>query len=321
MNEYQTIYQLKNANNETKMVGPNHQYWQLMEDFFKTEILIRHSEVKILANHPSSSLIKLYLEVVETILDNKVSLNEIDLLSIMRNLTLENRDEIEALFLKKQILIITSTGKTVFPRTFTQKKFLECLPKNDIIFAVGPAGTGKTYLSVLYAVSMLKSNQVKKIILVRPVVEAGEKLGFLPGDVKEKIDPYLIPLYDGLHEALGKESVTKLMEKGTIEIAPLAYMRGRTLDDAIIILDEGQNTSLLQMKMFLTRLGFGSKMIITGDVTQIDLPSRHNSGLVEALELFKDIARIAVVNFTDVDVMRHPLVQKIIQKYEGRYEN
>jgi phosphate starvation-inducible PhoH-like protein len=199
--------------------------------------------------------------------------------------------------------------------------FLDSLSKNDIVFAVGPAGTGKTFLSVLYAVSMLKNNEAKKIILVRPVVEAGEKLGYLPGDLKDKIDPYLIPLYDGLYEALGKETVTKMLERGSIEIAPLAYMRGRTLEDAIVILDEGQNATVLQMKMFLTRLGFQSKMIITGDITQIDLPSRNHSGLVDALNLLHDLSGVAMIQFSDRDVMRHPLVQKIVQKYEGNYGN
>ncbi|HPN61634.1 MAG TPA: PhoH family protein, partial [Bacilli bacterium] len=268
-----------------------------------------------------SALLERYFNVVETILENKVPLSEMDLLSIMRNLTLDNQDDIISLFLKKQVLLITHSGKAVYPRTFTQKKFIDSLSKNDIIFAVGPAGTGKTYLSVLYAVSLLKANLVKKIILVRPIVEAGEKLGYLPGDVKEKIDPYLIPLYDGLYEALGKETAIKMQERGNIEIAPLAYMRGRTLEDAIVILDEGQNATLIQMKMFLTRLGFGSKMIITGDITQIDLPNRLHSGLVEALDLFNDIPGIAVITFSNVDVMRNPLVQKIIQKYEGRYGN
>jgi phosphate starvation-inducible PhoH-like protein len=192
------------------------------------------------------------------------------------------------------------------------------LEDNDITFAIGPAGTGKTFLAVLFAINKLRSNQAKKIILVRPVVEAGEKLGFLPGDFKEKIDPYLIPLYDGLYECLGKESVDKMIEKGTIEVAPLAYMRGRTLEKAIIILDEAQNATLLQMKMFLTRLGYHSKMIVTGDITQIDLPNKNYSGLIEAIDLLENIKNIAIIRFAKQDIMRHPLVYKIIERYETK---
>ena len=190
------------------------------------------------------------------------------------------------------------------------------LKKSSIVFAVGAAGTGKTYLAVAYAVSQLKKGNIKKIIITRPVVEAGEKLGFLPGDLKEKVDPYLIPIYDALEEFLEKESLGKLIEKGNVEIAPLAYMRGRTLDNAIIILDEAQNTTKSQMKMFLTRLGFNSKMIITGDITQIDLPSNQGSGLVEATNILKKIKGIDIVHFIQDDVMRHPLVSKIIERYE-----
>jgi phosphate starvation-inducible PhoH-like protein len=189
--------------------------------------------------------------------------------------------------------------------------------KNEsIVFSIGAAGTGKTYLAVMYGISQLKSGNVKKLILTRPAVEAGEKLGFLPGDLKEKVDPYLIPLYDALDEGFGKETVNKLIEKGTIEIAPLAYMRGRTLDNAFIILDEAQNTTPPQMKMFLTRLGFNSQMVITGDDTQIDLPNRNASGLIEAIRILTDIRGIKVIRFMRGDVMRHPIVAKIVSKYE-----
>ncbi len=321
MTDYVTIYRLKNPNNEHKLLGPNNHYWHLMEDFYQTEVLIRHGEIKVAHDAKARNLLEAYFNACEVILDHKINLSESDLLSIMRNLTLDNVDQVISLYTKKQVLLITATGKAVYPRTFVQKLFLDSLSKNDIVFAVGPAGTGKTFLSVLYAVSMLKNNEAKKIILVRPVVEAGEKLGYLPGDLKDKIDPYLIPLYDGLYEALGKETVTKMLERGSIEIAPLAYMRGRTLEDAIVILDEGQNATVLQMKMFLTRLGFQSKMIITGDITQIDLPSRNHSGLVDALNLLHDLSGVAMIQFSDRDVMRHPLVQKIVQKYEGNYGN
>ena len=190
------------------------------------------------------------------------------------------------------------------------------MEKKTIVFAVGPAGTGKTYLAVAYAVSMLKKGEIHRIILTRPAVEAGESLGFLPGDLKEKVDPYLRPLYDALHDLMGAETTEKLIEKGTIEIAPLAYMRGRTLDDSFIILDEAQNTTPEQMKMFLTRMGVGSKVVVTGDVTQIDLPGSTRSGLVDALKVLKDVNGIAQCYFTHKDVVRHRLVQEIVKAYE-----
>ena len=199
-----------------------------------------------------------------------------------------------------------------------QKLYVDSLKTNDIVFAIGPAGTGKTYLGIMYALKALKMGLARRIVLVRPVVEAGEKLGFLPGDLKEKIDPYLVPIYDGLNDAIGKEMVTKYIDKGIIEVAPLAYMRGRTLENAIVILDEAQNSNLAQMKMFLTRLGYNSKMIITGDITQIDLPNSNQSGLVEATNLLNDIEGIKIIKFSKEDVMRHPLVFKIIERYENK---
>ncbi len=216
----------------------------------------------------------------------------------------------------KVIVLNTFEGKKIYAKTLGQKKYLDSLNKNNIVFSSGPAGTGKTYLAVAYAVSELKKNHINKIIITRPVVEAGEKLGFLPGDLKEKVDPYLIPIYDALNEFLSKEVVERMMEKGVIEIAPLAYMRGRTLDQAIIILDEAQNTTTNQMKMFITRLGFNSKMIITGDASQIDLSSGVRSGFIEALNILKDIDGIQMIHFSKNDVMRHPLVAKIIERYD-----
>ncbi len=209
----------------------------------------------------------------------------------------------------------TLTGRAVAPKTRGQLAFARAMENHDIVFAIGPAGTGKTYLAVVQAVSALKKGTVKRIILTRPAVEAGESLGFLPGDLKEKVDPYLTPLYDALHDMLGSEQTDRLIEKGTIEIAPLAYMRGRTLDDAYIILDEAQNTTRAQMQMFLTRLGFASRMIITGDITQIDLARGAQSGLVHAAAILKDIPEIEIVQLTSDDVVRHPLVQKIIDRY------
>ena len=213
------------------------------------------------------------------------------------------------------VIQITERGKLIRPKTIGQKKYVEAIRKNDITFAIGPAGTGKTYLAVAVAVSFLQGRKVGRIILVRPAVEAGEKLGFLPGDLKEKIEPYLRPLYDALYEMLGVERFQKLVESGAIEIAPLAYMRGRTLNDAFVILDEAQNATPEQMKMFLTRLGFGSKMVITGDITQVDLPGKR-SGLIEVRDILVGISGIAFVYLTDQDVVRHELVQKIVKAYE-----
>ena len=213
-------------------------------------------------------------------------------------------------------ICITMSGKPVKPKTLGQKKYVDTINKNTIVFGVGPAGTGKTYLAVAMAVKAFRAKEVNRIILTRPAVEAGEKLGFLPGDLQQKVDPYLRPLYDALFDMLGADNFQKYQEKGSIEVAPLAYMRGRTLDDSFIILDEAQNTTPEQMKMFLTRLGFNSKIVVTGDVTQIDLPDGKKSGLKEAVKILKGIDDIETVRFTEKDVVRHRLVQDIIKAYE-----
>ncbi len=207
-------------------------------------------------------------------------------------------------------------GKSVYARSTNQKALVEAYEENDLLFAVGPAGSGKTYTAIALAVRALKNREVRRIILSRPAVEAGEKLGFLPGDMKEKIDPYLQPLYDALQDMIPAAKLTEFMEKGTIQIAPLAFMRGRTLSDAVVILDEAQNTTVLQLKMFLTRLGLGGKMIVTGDMTQIDLPATQKSGLRDALERFKGIKGIKVIEFNEKDIVRHPLVKHIVAAYK-----
>ena len=214
------------------------------------------------------------------------------------------------------VVAITSRGKQIKCKTVGQKKYVDAIKKNTVVFGVGPAGTGKTYLAVALAVSAFKNKEVEKIILTRPAVEAGEKLGFLPGDLQNKVDPYLRPLYDALQEMLGMDGYLKLIERGVIEIAPLAYMRGRTLSDAFIILDEAQNTTKEQMKMFLTRMGDGSKMVITGDLTQIDLPEGKKSGLKHATTILKNVNGIGIINLTASDVVRHSLVMEIIRAYE-----
>jgi len=218
--------------------------------------------------------------------------------------------------LSKDVLCFTFKGKPIKAKTLGQKNYVEEIKKNDITFGIGPAGTGKTYIAVAMACNALKNKDVEKIILARPAVEAGEKLGFLPGDLQEKVDPYLRPLYDALYDILGREAALRLKEKETIEVVPLAYMRGRTLDNAFIILDEAQNATKEQMKMFLTRMGFGSKIIVTGDITQIDLPKGKRSGLVDAIRILEGVTGIAFCKLTDSDVVRHPLVRRIVNAYD-----
>lgn len=221
----------------------------------------------------------------------------------------------------KDVICFTTKGKPIKPKTIGQKEYVNSIKNRDVVFAIGPAGTGKTYIAVAMAINAFKNKEVQKIILARPAVEAGENLGFLPGDLQEKVDPYLRPLYDGLYDILGRENATRLKEKEAIEVVPLAYMRGRTLDDAFIILDEAQNTTQEQMKMFLTRMGFGSKVVVTGDVTQIDLPRGKKSGLVEASHILKGVNGIDFCYLTDVDVVRHEMVKRIIKAYDSYYRS
>ncbi len=221
--------------------------------------------------------------------------------------------------IRAEVLLTNARGKPIRPKTAGQARYIQAIKEHDLVFAIGPAGTGKTYLAVVMAVRALKNREVSRIVLVRPAVEAGEKLGFLPGDIQEKVDPYLRPLYDGLYNVLGAETTMRYMERNIIEVAPLAYMRGRTLDDSFVILDEAQNTTPEQMKMFLTRLGFGSKAVVTGDITQIDLPKGQTSGLVEVQEVLRGVPGVSFQYLTGEDVIRHPLVQKIVEAYE-RYE-
>lgn len=217
--------------------------------------------------------------------------------------------------LGSQILASSSTGKPLRPRTLRQKAFVEAIERHDLTLAIGPAGTGKTFLATLQAVKMLQERRVERLVLTRPAVEAGERLGFLPGDLQQKVDPYLRPLYDALNTLLGVERTAVLLEKGVIEVAPLAYMRGRTLADAFVILDEAQNSTTAQMRMVLTRLGERSRMVVTGDITQIDLPTTQTSGLIEAAQVLRDVEGVAICRFSDADVVRHPLVQRLVRAY------
>lgn len=288
-----------------------------IENAFSVKVASREGVIKISGD--SATGVNMAVSCVEQLervsrLSESIDENTINyVISMVRE---EKENELDAIY--NDCICLTNKGKPIKAKTVGQQKYVDAINSNTIVFGVGPAGTGKTFLAVAMAVTALKKKQISKIVLTRPAVEAGEKLGFLPGDLQSKIDPYLRPLYDALGEMLGGESFKNYGEKGIIEIVPLAYMRGRTLDDAFIILDEAQNTTPEQMKMFLTRLGNNSKAIITGDITQIDLPYLRKSGLIDALEILDDIKGIAIFKFTHKDVVRHPLVQKIILAYEKR---
>lgn len=312
---FKKVYTIYNVDNEQKLLGVENSTLKLLEKHYNVNIVYRNMEF-LIDDESFQEDIASMLMLFEEILNNGRNLEYRDYKYLLESQNKYLLEELKELYLHRQVLLITNSGKQITPRTINQKKYLTNLKYSDISFGIGPAGTGKTYLAIMYAVSLLKANKINKILLVRPVVEAGEKLGFLPGDLKDKIDPYLIPLYDALHDALGKEKVDQLVSKGIIEVAPLAYMRGRTLEKAVVILDEAQNSTTSQMKMFLTRLGVESKMIITGDISQIDLDKKSSSGLIEAIQLLRGIDGISFNYFDKNDVMRHRLVQEIINRYE-----
>ena len=282
---------------------------------FQTEIIVNANE--ILVDSDDKDVIYRLETLFNTliVLDSfHVSLRERDVKYIAQVLDVSTPDEVIDFYKKREEIVKTFTGKSIYPKTLSQKQYLKDLERNDVIFAVGVAGVGKTYVAVADAVKQFKEGRYQKIILSRPVVEAGESLGYLPGDMKEKIDPYLIPLYDALYELMGKRATDEYIEDGTIEIAPLAYMRGRTLENAYVILDEAQNTTKRQMKLFLTRLGFNTKMVVTGDVTQIDLPKAGDSGLSWAVSKLEGIKGLKITKFSLRDVVRNPLVERIIER-------
>ena len=293
-------------------VGNQDTHLQVLHKAFKTDFILRDQQLKF-----DSEQFDEIQQVVSTcfdLIESKHKLNEQDVNYLCR---LAKRHQLDRFDLSHlQPVAKTKSGKLIYPKTLGQAILCDAFYHNDIIFASGVAGTGKTYLAVCYAVMQLKKENVEKIILTSPAVEAGESLGFLPGDMKDKVDPYLRPLYDALYDMLGVETVERLMEKQVIEVAPLAFMRGRTLNKAVVILDEAQNTTQAQMKMFLTRMGQNAQMIINGDITQIDLIRKEQSGLVQATQILKGIDRIAFVQMSADDVVRHPLVQKIIERYE-----
>ena len=310
------ILDTKLYNNEDilNIAGGNEAKLKIISSFYNTNITISGNDI-ICGN--VSMEVKEELENIFTFLLDiskhaQISIQDITYILKMK----DNLEELKNLYLNRKPIISNYFGKPIYPKTLNQINYINLINDNDIIFSTGKAGSGKTFLAIVLAVKMLKEGKIKRIILTRPAVEAGESLGFLPGDLKEKIDPYLRPLYDGLYECLGKEIVSELIIKNTIEIAPLAYMRGRTLDNSFIILDEAQNTTKMQMKMILSRLGYNSKLIITGDITQIDLPTKIDSGLKHAISILKNIKGIGLIEFEGIDVIRHPLVNEILKRYD-----
>ncbi|NLK21450.1 MAG: PhoH family protein [Epulopiscium sp.] len=291
---------------------------KIIEKSFNVEIVNRGEHIKIIGNEGDINKTLRTLKQLITLADKKETIATQNIQYII-SLVGENKEE-EYSQIHSDFICMTINGKQIKSKTLGQKKYVNMIRNNVVVFGVGPAGTGKTYLAMAMAITALKNNEVNRIILTRPAIEAGEKLGFLPGDLQSKVDPYLRPLYDALYEIMGAETFLKNMEKGIIEVAPLAYMRGRTLDNSFIVLDEAQNTTPEQMKMFLTRIGFGSKAVVTGDITQIDLPTGKKSGLTEALKVLKEVEGVGISLLSKNDVVRHPLVQKIIQAYE-KYEN
>ena len=290
---------------------------RILEKEFSVEIVNRGSQLKITGEDIAVTKATKALQGLIMLINKGEQLTEQNVRYCISLVNEGNDDKLPSI--SSDCICITTSGKPVKPKTLGQKKYIDMINSNTIVFGVGPAGTGKTYLAVAMAVKAFRAKEVNRIILTRPAVEAGEKLGFLPGDLQQKVDPYLRPLYDALFDMLGADSFQKYQEKGNIEVAPLAYMRGRTLDDSFIILDEAQNTTPEQMKMFLTRLGFGSKIVVTGDITQIDLPDGKKSGLVEVIKILKNVDDIKTVKFSEKDVVRHKLVQDIIKAYD-KYE-
>lgn len=297
-----------------QLAGEQNSYLKIIEKQLDIRIHLRGNQFTLSGDKPQVELTERLLHQLMEILQKGYPLFASDILYSIRILSENIHRDLKDILLDQ--VFIASNKRVITPKSVKQKEYIEAIRNHDIAFGIGPAGTGKTYLAMAMAVAAMSREQVRRIVLVRPAVEAGEKLGFLPGDLAEKVNPYLRPLYDALHDMMDYEKAANLIARGAIEVAPLAFMRGRTLNDAFVILDEAQNTTREQMKMFLTRLGLGSKAVITGDITQIDLPENKASGLVEAISLLKGIDGIRLVFFTNRDVVRHRLVQEIIQAYE-----
>jgi phosphate starvation-inducible PhoH-like protein len=302
-----------------KLFGPQDRFLKEIEKELDIHVQVRNEEVTISGSMSALNTAESLFNVLLRLIRSAYQLSERDIIYAIQLAKQGLVDELVELY--EEEITTNLKGKPVRVKTLGQRHYVTAIQKNDIVFGIGPAGTGKTYLAVVLATVALKKGLIKRIVLTRPAVEAGENLGFLPGDLQEKVDPYLRPLYDALHDILGVDHVSRYLERGIIEIAPLAYMRGRTLDDSFVILDEAQNTTPEQMKMFLTRLGFGSKMVVTGDITQIDLPKGKKSGLIEAERMLNPVKGLSFIYMQKADVVRHPLVRRIIEAYERETEN
>lgn len=313
------IIHIENSEHIYSLFGDFDGNLKLLQKYYQVNIVNRGCDVKITGEEADLERVSTVIDGLLMLIEKGEQVTEQNIRYVM-NLAEEERSLAPLRDLTaSDCICLTTSGKPVKPKTVGQKRYVEAIRDNTVVFGVGPAGTGKTYLAVAMAVRAFKAQEVNRIILTRPAVEAGESLGFLPGDLQTKVDPYLRPLYDALFEMLGEESFNRQLEKGTIEVAPLAYMRGRSLNDSFIILDEAQNTTVEQMKMFLTRLGFNSRAVVTGDITQIDLPGNKRSGLVEVLKILKNVEDIAILRFNEKDVVRSKIVQDIIRAYEKYY--
>jgi phosphate starvation-inducible PhoH-like protein len=300
------------------LYGVNNLLYEKIRSFFpKLKIVARGDEIKVMGEQPEIERFEHVLQYLISYHQKYNQLTEADIVKIMEDTVAA---ELDLSGVDDSVIVYGNNGKSIRARTVNQRLLVDEYGKNDLLFAIGPAGTGKTYTAIALAVSAFRNKSVKKIILTRPAVEAGEKLGFLPGDMKEKLDPYLQPLYDALHDMIPPRKLADLIEAGTVQIAPLAYMRGRTLDNAFVILDEAQNATVNQLKMFLTRMGRNAKFIVTGDITQIDLPNKNLSGLNSTVHLLKDIKGISVIHFDQRDIVRHPLVKDIVAAYDRQEE-
>ncbi|AFY49408.1 phosphate starvation-inducible protein PhoH, predicted ATPase [Nostoc sp. PCC 7524] len=308
------IIQLPNIPSAIALAGDREENLKILSRQTGASLVLRGQELHISGTDNQKNLAAKLVRSLENIWIQGNNISSADILTARQALDTHQEDELREL--QRDILARTRRGEEVRAKTFRQRQYIEAIGKHDLTFCIGPAGTGKTYLAVVIAVQALLANQVEKLILTRPAVEAGERLGFLPGDLQQKINPYLRPLYDAIYEFIDQEKVNNLIERGIIEVAPLAYMRGRTLNHAFVIVDEAQNTTPAQMKMVLTRLGFRSRMVITGDITQTDLPMNQQSGLTVALQILKHVEGIAFCEFNQKDVVRHPLVQRIVSAYD-----
>ena len=315
---FEQVLSIDRMENAVSLFGSFDENIRLIESEFSVTVLNRGSDLKISGEAENVAKATTAIERLLALINKGEALSDQNVRYVIS--LVKDGEEDKLMSLSGDCVCITSKGKPVKPKTLGQKKYVEAIRKNTIVLGAGPAGTGKTYLAVAMAVTAFRAKEVNRIILTRPAVEAGEKLGFLPGDLQQKVDPYLRPLYDALFDMLGAEAFARYQERGSIEVAPLAYMRGRTLDDSFIILDEAQNTTREQMKMFLTRLGFNSKMVVTGDVNQIDLPEGKRSGLTDAMKILRNVPDISINTFTEKDVVRHKLVQDIIKAYEKNEE-